>query len=369
MPKGRACQQVPWHILAQSHLATWVAKSLGALVSRAFYSAKSGYLALVRACRPRGRGLIAPNAFALWHIRIWSGGPVELLPSVAWPANLWYTVVLISFAQRNPFFLYETIGMTSDNDRYYIEALGRGMRILEAFTERTPSLSLTEISSIVGLDKSTVFRFAYTLEKLGYLARDPETKRYRPGLRVLRLGFITLNSLGLRQIAQPYLKALSAQTGETTNMTIRDGDQVVYVARNRTQQIIGINLHLGSRLPAHCTSMGKAQLLDLSRDELGDILGEGPYPATGPHTITSLDALVAELEKVRQQGYAINDEELAAGLRSVAAPIRDSDGKIVAAINISVPSARVSRQELETELAPLVKSAAREICLALGADV
>jgi IclR family pca regulon transcriptional regulator len=252
--------------------------------------------------------------------------------------------------------------MTTDNDRYYIEALGRGLRILEAFTEKAPSLSLTEIATTVGLDKSTVFRFAYTLEKLGYLVRDPETKRYRPGLRALRLGFTTLNSLGLREIAHPYLKALSDQTGETTNMTVRDGREVVYIARYSTRQIIGINLHVGSRLPVYCTSMGKAQLADLSRDELGDILGEGPYPLMGPNTLSTLDALVAELEKVRQQGYAINDEELAAGLRSVAAPIRDCDGKIVAAINISVPSARVSRLELETELAPLVQNTAREIC-------
>jgi IclR family pca regulon transcriptional regulator len=256
--------------------------------------------------------------------------------------------------------------MTKDNARYYIEALGRGLRVLEAFTEEEPSLTLTEIATIVGLDKSTVFRFAYTLEKLGYLIRDPETKRYRPGLRVLRLGFTTLNSLGLREIAHPYLKALSDRTGETANMTIRDGGEVVYVARYSTRQIVGINLHVGSRLPAYCTSMGKAQLVDLSRAELGGILGEDPYPSKGPNTLTTLDALVTELEKVRQQGYAINDEELAAGLRSAAAPIRDCDGEIVAAINVSVPSARVSRLALETELAPLVKATAQKICLALG---
>lgn len=257
--------------------------------------------------------------------------------------------------------------MTQPDDRYYIEALGRGLRILEAFTEAETSLSLTEIAAAAGLGKSTAFRFAYTLEELGYLARDPETKRYRPAIKVLRLGFTALNSMGLRQIAQPHLKALSARCGETTNMTTRDGAEVVYIARNRTGQIVGINLSVGSRLPAYCTSMGKAQLIDLAADELRDLLGEGPYPSRGPNTLTSPEALVAELEKVRQQGYAVNDEELAAGLRSVAAPIRDCDGLIVAAINISVPSARVSRQQLEQELAPMVRETAEEICLALGA--
>jgi IclR family pca regulon transcriptional regulator len=228
---------------------------------------------------------------------------------------------------------------------------------------------LTEIAVAVSLDKSTVFRSVHTLERLGYLARDPETKRYRPALKVLRLGFTALDSLGLRQIAQPYLKALSEESGETTNMTVRDGKEVVYVARNRTRQIVSINLHLGSRLPVYCTSMGKVLLIDKSQDELRHLLGEGPYPARGPNTLTTLEALVAELASARRQGYAINDDELVAGLRSVAAPIRGCRGEIVAAINISVPSARVSRGELERDLAPLVTDTARDIGIALGADL
>jgi len=259
--------------------------------------------------------------------------------------------------------------MDKVDSRYYIEALGRGLQILEAFSEQSASLSLTEITSTVGLGKSTVFRFVYTLEKQGYLDRDPETKRYRPGLKVLRLGFAVLNNLEITQIAQPYLKALSAKCGETTNMTIRDGKEIIYVVRNKTQQVVSVNLQLGSRLPTYCTSMGKAQLIDLSRDELRDLLGEGPYPVMGPNTITTLDALVTELDKVRQQGYAINDEEVAVGLRSVAAPVRGDGGQVVVGINISVPSGRVSRQELEMVLAPMVVDAAHQISLALGANM
>jgi len=251
--------------------------------------------------------------------------------------------------------------------RYYVEALGRGLQILEVFSERTPSLSLTEIASAVGLGKSTAFRFVHTLEKLGYLERDPHTKRYRPGLKVLRLGFTVLNSLEISQIAKPYLELLSAQSGETTNMTVRDGAEIVYVARNKTQQIVTVNLDLGSRLPVHCTAMGKAQLADLSRQELGDLLGDGPYSSRTSHTISDLDTLAEELQKVRQQGYAINDQELALGLRSVAAPVRGPDGNVVAAINISVPSARVSRRKLKADLAPLVVQVAAQISSALGA--
>jgi IclR family pca regulon transcriptional regulator len=187
-------------------------------------------------------------------------------------------------------------------------------------------------------------------------------------LKVLKLGFTALNSLEMAQIAQPYLKSLSDMCGETTNMSIRENAEIIYVARNATQQIISVNLQRGSRLPAYCTSMGKAQLIDLSRQELLDLMGEGPYPTKGLNTITCLDALVSELDKVRQQGYAINDEELATGLRSIAAPVRNYEGKLVAAINISVAGARISRQELEAHLAPLVVDTARQISTALGAS-
>jgi IclR family transcriptional regulator, pca regulon regulatory protein len=255
------------------------------------------------------------------------------------------------------------------DNRYFIEALGRGLQVLEAFSEEDHSLTLTEISDAVALNKSTTFRFVYTLENLGYLERDPETKRYRPGLKVLRLGFVALNSLELAQIARPFLKALSKRCGETTNMTVRDGDQIVYVARNKTQQVISVNLQLGSRLPVHCTSMGKALLVDFSREELRQLLGEGPYPVMGPNTITTLNGLATELEQVRRRGYAINDEELTAGLRSVAAPVRARQSQVVAAINISIPSARASRQEMEQSLAAMALETASEISLALGAKL
>ncbi len=252
--------------------------------------------------------------------------------------------------------------------RYKIEALARGLEILALFTSEKPSLNLAEIVAATNLNKSRAFRLISTLKMLGYLERDAMTRCYRPGLKVLELGFTALNSLEMAQIAQPYLKALSDVCGETTNMSIRDGAEVIYVARNVTQQIISVNLQRGSRLPAYCTSMGKAQLIDCSRQELLDLLGEGPYQTKGPNTITCLDHLMLELDKVRQQGYAINDEELAVGLRSVAVPIRDYQGKVVAAINISVPGSRISRRALEEDLVPQIVDTARQISVALGAS-
>ncbi len=251
--------------------------------------------------------------------------------------------------------------------RYKIESLEHGLEILTLFTTDRSSLNLTEIVRATQLTKSTAFRMVSTLELLGYLERDPETRHYRPGLKVLQLGFTALNSLDVAQIGQPYLKSLSDACGETTNIAIRDGAEIVYVARNATRQIIGVNVQRGSRAPAYCTSMGKAQLIDLSQKELFDLLGEGPYPKMTPSTILYLKDMLLELEKIRQQGYAINDEELAIGLRSVAAPIRGNRGKMVAAINISVPGSRISRQEIEEQLAPKVVKTARLISSLLGA--
>jgi IclR family pca regulon transcriptional regulator len=251
--------------------------------------------------------------------------------------------------------------------RYKIDAVARGLEILALFTTERPFMNLTEIVTATHLTKSTAFRMVSTLELLGYLERDPETRQYHPGLKVLQLGFTALNSLDVAQIGQPYLKSLSDACGETTNMAIREGAEIVYVARNVTRQIIGVNVQRGSRAPAYCTSMGKAQLIDLSPKELFDLLGEGPYLKMTPNTIMYLKDMVLELEKIRQQGYAVNDEELAIGLRSVAAPIRGIGWKIVAAINISVTGSRISRNEMDDQLAPKVVDTARLISLSLGA--
>lgn len=253
------------------------------------------------------------------------------------------------------------------DDRYFIEALSRGLRILETFTVETPSLSLVEIASIVQLDKSTVFRFVYTLEKLGYLERDHDTKKYRPGLKVTRLGFQVITSLDVTQIARPFLSELSEKTGEATNMSIRDEAEIVYVLRLSPIKVVNINLQVGSRLPVHCTSMGKIQLIDLSYEELQSLLGAEPFKPYTPHTLTSLDELYTELTSIKLKGYAINDEELAIGLRSIAAPIRDSSGRIVAAINISVLNAQISSQEFEERLSSLIVKTAHEISTTLGA--
>lgn len=251
------------------------------------------------------------------------------------------------------------------DSRYFIEALHRGLAVLEVFSEERPSVSLKEITDAVGLDKSSAFRIAYTLEQLGYLERDPDSKRYRPGLKALRLGFTALNSLEITQLARPYLKELCEQTKETVNLAVRDGDEIVYVSRLSPRQIVNINVQVGSRLPLHCTSIGKVLLADMSPQAIRELIGPGPYEALTENTITTYETLLADLQTVRQQGYAIGDEELALGLRSVAAPIRTTNGELTAGIDVSVSGARISRQQLESHFSPLVVDVAVRIREAL----
>lgn len=256
--------------------------------------------------------------------------------------------------------------MTYD-DRYFIEALHRGLRVLEAFSATKRELSLKEIAAAVGLDKSTTFRFVYTLEALNYLERDSQSKQYRPGSKTLRLGFTALRSLDVAEIARPYLRSLAERTNEACNMSVRDGAEIIYVVRISPLQIVNLNLHLGSRLPVHCTSMGKAQVIDLLPEEVGELLGVEPYHNFTRRTITNLADLNEELAQIRQNGFAVNDEELLEGVRSVAAPIRNDQGQIVAAINISAASSRVTRADLENQFANMVIDSANLISEALGA--
>jgi IclR family pca regulon transcriptional regulator len=250
--------------------------------------------------------------------------------------------------------------------RYSIEALERGLNVLSLFSSDSAELTLTEISRSADLNMTTSLRIASTLESAGYLHRDPDTKRYRPSLKVLQLGFSALRSMDLRQTARPHLERLSRETGETVSHAVLDGLEIVYVDRIRNRQIVGVILGMGSRLPAQCTSMGKAMLAYLPEDQLKARLNGAVLEACTGNTIVEIDSLQADLAKVRRRGYAVNNQELAIGLRAVAAPIWGEHGEVVAAINISGSTERISRSRLRQELAPLLVETAAEISQTLG---
>lgn len=252
------------------------------------------------------------------------------------------------------------------SDKYFIESLARGLEVLSLFTRERPSFSLSEIVEAGGLNKSRAFRIVSTLETIGYLERDDITRRYRPGLKVLNLGFTALTSLDVRQAARPYLERLSRQLGETVSIGVLEGLDQIYVDRIRANNILGIVLGLGSRLPAHCGSMGKVLLAHLPVEELAARLDGAPLGPCTPQTVTDHATLLAELTQVREQGYALNDEELVRGLRAAAAPLWGPSGEVVAAMNCSVQADDYSRDAIETHVVPAVIATAHQISQAMG---
>jgi IclR family transcriptional regulator, pca regulon regulatory protein len=261
-------------------------------------------------------------------------------------------------------------GSVSVSDGTYSQSLERGLSILSSFKSARPLLGVSELAREIGLSRSTTHRYVSTLAALGYLEQDELTRRYRLGPRVLDLGFSAINSMELREISVPHLQRLSDETGHTVNMAILDGPDIVYVERCRSsrhgQREIDLNLHVGSRLPAYCTSMGKVLLAYLSEEERAAALDGVKLIQRGPNTLTKRSALWAELEQVRRRGLAVNNEELAFGLRSIAAPVRDHSGEAAAAINLAVHRSWVSMEDLVKRFGPALKQTAAEISTRAG---
>jgi len=222
----------------------------------------------------------------------------------------------------------------------FSQSLERGLTILSSFSEVRPLLGIAELAREVGLTKSTTHRYAATLTRLGYLQQDTATRKYRLGPRVVDLGFAAINSMEITRIAAPHLQALSDETGLAVSMAVLDGTDIVYVQRCRSAREgrfgIDLNLHVGSRLPAYCTAMGKVLLAYQEAEILERLVDRMDLVQRGPNTLIRRDCLLTALRRVRQTGLAVNDEELAAGLRSMAVPIRDGYGDVVAALNIAV---------------------------------
>ena len=220
-------------------------------------------------------------------------------------------------------------------------SLERGLSILSAFSGNRPVLGIADLARAVGLTKSTTHRYVATLVNLEYVQQDPDTKKYYLGPRVVDLGFAAIDSMELTRVAAPLLQALADETGYTVSMALCEGPDIVYVdrrrsARRRTPLAMDLNLNIGSRLPAYCTALGKAMLAFKDAATLREILDRTDMARRGPNTVTNREQLIAALAKVRATGVAVNNEELAPGLRSVAAPVHDRTGAVVAAVNVAV---------------------------------
>ena len=252
------------------------------------------------------------------------------------------------------------------DDRYTVRSLAKGLELLHCFGHESPSLSLKELSERMGWSKATTYRFAFTLQQLGYLDQDPATKRYRPALKILDLGFACLSSLGLTEGAQPYLEELFGKTHQPVHIAVLDGADIVYVARRADRSLTTINLFVGARLPAYCTSMGKVLLAYRPWADVRERMKGVAMKRYTPNTVTSLQRLRADLELIRRSGYGTTDQELELGVRSVAAPVRDASGEVIAAVNVSTLTSRVGPSELRTRFLPKLLETARRISAALG---
>ncbi len=247
-------------------------------------------------------------------------------------------------------------------DPNFMESLARGLSVIRAFSQQRTRMSIAQLAERTGIARAAVRRVLYTLCELGYAERD-DGGHFTLRPQILALGHAYLSSAPLASSAQPLLDQVSDQVHESCSMAALDGDDIVYVARSsRSARIMSIDLGVGSRLPAHCTSMGRVLLAHLPPAELAAYLRRVKMVAYTPRTQASKEALAQSLDAVRASGYAVVDQELELGLRSIAVPVGD-DGRVAAALNVSVQAARVPLGEMEKRFLRPLQQAARELGL------
>jgi IclR family transcriptional regulator, pca regulon regulatory protein len=241
----------------------------------------------------------------------------------------------------------------------FVEALARGLDVLTCFDADHPGMSLSEVATAAGLARPTARRLLLTLEELGFVRACGGVFFLTP--KVLTLGMAYVGALGLWDIARPHLEALVARTGESSSMAQLDGSDIVYVARVSVPKLIALRVDIGTRFPAVQTSQGKVLLAALSPDELEAALDQPSRAGLPPYIGRSEERLQAELTEIRARGWALADEELAPGVRSVAVPVRDGTGTVRAAMNVTVHAAETSTERLVQEHLPLLLRTAGDV--------
>jgi IclR family pca regulon transcriptional regulator len=241
----------------------------------------------------------------------------------------------------------------------FVQSLERGLAVIRAFDAEHPQLTLSEVARATGLTRAAARRFLLTLVELGYVRTDGRLFSLRP--RILELGYAYLSSLSLPEVAQPHMETLVAQVHESCSMSVLDGDEVVYVARVPTKRIMTVGISVGTRFPAYATSMGRVLLAAQSAEWLDEYLAKAELRPLTRRTITDPAKLRAVLAKIAAQGYAIVDQELEEGLRSLAAPIHGDNGSVIAALNVSAHASRGSSEVIRKELLPPLLAAAKRM--------
>lgn len=250
----------------------------------------------------------------------------------------------------------------------YVQSLARGLQLLELLSLSEEPMGLPELSRVLNVDPSTVYRLLGTLLQHGYVRQDPDSKRYCLSLKVVELSRRAIDRLGLRAVAKPYLKRLVEQTGESANLGVMIDNQVLCVDHEPSSLALAVTNEIGVSFALHATAMGKALLAALPDDQLSSLLDRMELPAYTPRTIADRATLQAHLQVIRRQGYALDDEERFIGVRCLAAPIHDHQGKVIAAISLSGPTVRMTLDKVPA-WAELIKKTAAEISAAMGFTV
>ena len=246
-----------------------------------------------------------------------------------------------------------------NEQRDIVGSLGKGLAVMEILAAHPTGMTLSEMATKAGMTRAGARRFLLTLVDSGYAIQ--QDRRFLLSPRLLTVARTWLQGASLWTYAEPFLRSVASEFNESSSAAVLSGEDIVYVARIPGRHILSVALHVGTRLPAWCTSMGRVLLSDLPATELRHFIASARIVAHTPKSITDPVELEAEIGSVAARGYAVIDEELELGLRSIAVPVHDRSGKVVAAINISTQSSRYSPEEMVTQILPSLRAAARSI--------
>jgi IclR family transcriptional regulator, pca regulon regulatory protein len=254
------------------------------------------------------------------------------------------------------------------SEKNSVQSLAKGFRVLEAFTAERLEMGLAEVARAASIDNATAFRFLNTLVQLGYVEKIPEAKRFRLSLKCLDLGFNAIARTDLRDLARPVLRELVNDTIEAASIAVPDGHELVYVERVQAGLVrLGVDVRIGSRVPAYSTAVGQVVLAHLPRESQVRLLEAEPRRKLTPTTLTRLEDLLARLDQVRRAGFALSDQENVTGLRVLAAPVLDADGVPLAALSVAAPAFAMPLKTFDAASRKPVMAAAAKLSHAVQA--
>jgi len=262
-----------------------------------------------------------------------------------------------------------TASKADDEQRNLVNSLAKGLRVLESFTAERPELTLSEVAGLAGLDPGTAFRMLNTLVMAGYVSRIPDSKRFRLTLKVTDLGLHAIGRADLREIARPILRSLVGEVNEAASLGVLDGADILYIERVRAGLTrIGVDIRIGTTIPAFWSTIGEAMLAYLPPQELSRVLALKPRPGAFPHKPMARDEIERSLQNVRENGCALRDSYFGSGLRVLAVPVLDIDNYPLAAVSVAVPQMQMTSKEFRANALDAVRRAAHDIARAIQAS-